>query len=122
MADGLRGCRPTEILDRTGYELEVEDRFHRPVLDSRLWIPHYLPQWSSRAASAARYAVGGGTLRLLIEAGQEPWSPELTGHLRVSSLQTGAFAGTVGSAVGQHHFREGLVVREAQTNVALYTP
>jgi hypothetical protein len=122
MADGLRGCRPAEILDRTGYELEVEDRFHRPVLDSRLWIPHYLPQWSSRAGSAARYAVGGGTLRLLIEAGQEPWSPELTGHLRVSSLQTGAFAGPVGSAVGQHHFREGLVVREAQTNVALYTP
>lgn len=122
MVDGLRGGRPAEILDRTRYELEVEDCFDRPVLDGRLWIQYYLPHWSSRAASAARYAVGGGTLRLLIEAGQEPWSPEFTGHLRVSSLQTGAFAGPVGSGVGQHHFRDGLVVREAQSNVALYTP
>jgi hypothetical protein len=27
------------ILDRAGYELEVEDRFDRPELDQRLWIP-----------------------------------------------------------------------------------
>ena len=122
MADRLTGRQPGAILDRTGYELEVEDRFDRPVLDERLWIPYYLPQWNSRAASAARYAVGGGTLSLLIEPDQGPWSPELTGHLRVSSLQTGVFAGPVGSAIGQHRFREGLVVREAQRNAALYTP
>ena len=124
--DGLdarkTGRRPAAILDRAGYELEVEDRFDRPVLDERLWIPYYLPHWSSRAASAARYAVGGGTLRLLIEPDQEPWSPEFAGHLRVSSLQTGVFAGPVGSAIGQHRFREGIVVREVQRNVALYTP
>jgi Glycosyl hydrolases family 16 len=66
--------------------------------------------------------VGGGTLRLLIESDQEPWSPEFTGNLRVSSLQTGVFAGAVGSAVGQHRFRDGVVVREAQRNVALHTP
>ena len=82
----------------------------------------YLPHWSSRAASAARYAVGGGTLRLLIGPDQKPWSPEFAGPLRVSSLQTGVFAGPVGSAIGQHRFREGIVVREAQRNVALYTP
>ncbi len=29
-----------------------------------VWIPHYLPHWSSREASAARYEVGGGLLRL----------------------------------------------------------
>ena len=113
---------PGAILDRTGYELEVEDRFERSILNERLWIRYYLPHWSSRAASAARYAVGGGKLRLLIEADQEPWSPELTGHLRVSSLQTGAFAGEVGTSIGQHQFRKGIVVREAQRNVSLYTP
>jgi hypothetical protein len=122
MADRLRDRRPAAVLDRAGYELEVEDRFDRPVLDERLWIPYYLPHWSSRAASAARYAVGGGTLRLLIECDQAPWTPEFCGHLRVSSLQTGAFAGPVGSTIGQHHFRDGIVVREAQQNVALYTP
>jgi hypothetical protein len=40
----------------------------------------------------------------------------------VSSLQTGLFAGPEGSGIGQHPFREGLVVREAQTPINLYTP
>jgi Glycosyl hydrolases family 16 len=121
MADQVRDPPPA-ILDRADYELEVEDSFDLPVLDERLWIPYYLPHWSSRAASAARYAVGGGTLRLLIEPDQEPWSQDLTRHLRVSSLQTGVFAGPVGSVIGQHRFQEGILVREAQRNVALYTP
>ena len=86
MSDRLTGRQPSTILDRSGYELEVEDRFDRPVLDERLWIPFYLPHWSSRAASAARYAVGGGMLRLLIEPDQEPWSPEFAGHLRWKNL------------------------------------
>jgi hypothetical protein len=60
--------------------------------------------------------VASGTLRLFIEHDQEPWSPEFAGHLRVSSLQTGVFAGPVGSAIGQHRFREGIIVREAQGN------
>jgi len=109
-------------LDRLGYVLEVEDTFQQPTLDERLWIPHYLPHWSSRTASAARYEVGGGLLRLKIEADQEPWNPDIDGELRVSSLQTGVFAGPVGSAIGQHRFRPGLIVREAQESVALYTP
>ena len=114
--------RPEWMLDRTRYELEVEDRFDGSVLNEQLWIPYYLPQWSSRATSAARYALGDGTLRLLIEADQEPWTREYAGYLRVSSLQTGLFAGPVGSTIGQHHFRKELVVREAQKNRALYTP
>ncbi len=44
------------------------------------------------------------------------------GELRVSSLQTGVFAGPVGSDIGQHRFKRGLTVREAQESVALYTP
>jgi glycosyl hydrolase family 16 len=44
------------------------------------------------------------------------------GWLRVSSLQTGALAGPKGSAIGQHHFRDDLVVREEQATAALYTP
>lgn len=113
---------PAPTLSRDGYVLEVEDNFYGPTLNERLWIPHYLPQWSSRAASAARYELGAGGLRLLIEADQPSWYPELDRQTRVSSLQTGMFAGPVGSTVGQHRFRDGLVVREAQPNVALYTP
>ena len=109
-------------LERRGYELEFEDVFDGEALDERRWVAHYLPQWSSRTRSAARYRVGGGCLRLLIEADQDPWCPELDGDVRVSSLQTGVFAGPVGSAVGQHRFHPRAVVREAQENVRLYTP
>ena len=67
MAGGLTDPQPGQRLDRAGSVIEVEDRFEQPSLDGRLWIPCYLPHWSSRTAAAARYAVGGGTLRLLIE-------------------------------------------------------
>jgi hypothetical protein len=40
----------------------------------------------------------------------------------VSSLQTGLFAGAVGSRVGQHRFHPDAVVTEPQENVRLYTP
>ena len=107
---------------KAGYELEFEDTFGGDALDESRWLPHYLPQWSTRERSAARYAVGGGCLRLLIEADQEPWCPELDGEVRVSSLQTGVFAGPVGSTVGQSRFRPDLVVRQAQPAARLYTP
>ena len=107
---------------RDEWELEFDDEFDGDALDERRWIPHYLPQWSSRRRSAARYALADGCLRLRIEADQEPWCPELDGRVRVSSLQTGVFAGPVGSDVGQHRFNPDAVVREAQNNARLYTP
>ena len=105
-----------------GHELEFEDTFDGEALDESRWLPFYLPQWSTRERSAARYAVGGGCLRLQIEAAQAPWCPELDGDVRVSSLQTGVFAGPLGSTVGQHRFNPRAVVREEQENVRLYTP
>ncbi|SBT93871.1 Glycosyl hydrolases family 16 [Streptomyces sp. DI166] len=113
---------PPDTLDTSGYVLEVEDTFEGPTLDRRLWLPHYLPHWSSREASAARYAIDGGLLRLRIEEDQRPWCPEFDGQVRVSSLQTGAYAGPVGSPIGQHRFTKRAVVREAQPDVRLYTP
>jgi hypothetical protein len=107
---------------KAGYELEFEDTFSGWTLDPSRWLPYYLPQWSSRTAAAARYAVGGGVLRLRIDADQSPWCPEFDGEVRVSSLQTGVFAGPVGSRIGQHRFNPDAVVREAQPNARLYTP
>jgi hypothetical protein len=105
-----------------GYELDVEDRFEGDDLDGTRWLPHHLPHWSSREQSAARYELADGCLHLLIQADQQPWCPEFDGATRVSSLQTGIFAGPVGSATGQHRFSPHAVVREAQENVRLYTP
>ncbi len=55
-------------MSKAGYELEFEDTFDGSSLDERRWIPHYLTQRSSRERSAARFQIGGGCLRLLIEA------------------------------------------------------
>jgi len=122
MADPT-GSRPVvDPVAKTGYELEFEDTFEGEVLDGSRWLPYYLPQWSSRKASAARYRLGDGVLRLVIEADQPPWCPEFDGATRVSSLQTGVFAGPVGSRIGQSRFTPGLVVRQAQHDARLYTP
>jgi Glycosyl hydrolases family 16 len=101
--------------------IDVEETFAGP-LEAGLWLPYYLPQWSSRERSAARYVLADGALRLRIEADQAPWCPELDGELRVSSLQTGVFAGPLGSAVGQHRFHPRAVVREEQRPQRLCTP
>ena len=110
------------MLDRSRYVTEFEDRFDGEALDRRRWLPYYLPQWSSRERSAARYALRDGTLRLRIERDQPPWCPELDGELRVSNLQTGVFSGPAGSTVGQHRFHPDAVVREPQNPERLYTP
>lgn len=114
--------RVVDPAGKGGYELAFEDTFDGDALDEARWLPYYLPQWSSREASAARYEIGGGLLRLVIEADQQPWCPEFDGETRVSSLQTGVFAGPVGSTVGQSRFKPGLVVRQAQDNTRLYAP
>lgn len=119
--------RENEMLDRRGYVLEFDSDFDGAGdgpggLDTGQWLPHYLPQWSSREASRARYSIAGGLLTLRIDADQPPWSPEYDGTVRVSNLQTGVRSGPLGSDSGQHPFRVGLVVREAQETQLLYTP
>lgn len=109
-------------MEKPGYVLEFDEDFDAPVLDRRRWLPHYLPQWSSRDASAARYAIGDGALTLRIDRDQQPWCPEFDGGVKVSSFQTGVFAGPVGSAIGQHRFNERVRVREEQRTERLYVP
>ena len=54
---------------------EFTDDFDAAGLDTGAWIPHYLPMWSSRAASAATYAVAGSELRLTIPPEHGLWCP-----------------------------------------------
>ena len=105
-----------------GRELEFSDGFDVGILDPERWLAAYLPHWSSRARAAPRYSFDDGRLVLEIASGQEPWCPRWDGETRVSSIQTGAFAGALGSPVGQHHFRPELVVTEEQVTARLFTP
>lgn len=114
--------RPLADVLTAGYVPDRVDEFDAGVLDRSLWLPSYLPQWSSAEQAAARYHLGGGRLHLLVDQDQAPWCPELDGDVRVSSLQTGVFAGPLGSAIGQHRFDPAAVVREEQDNRRLFTP
>src|SRR4051812_29280244 len=99
------------------------DDFDGPALDLEVWLPHYLPQWSSRALSAATYELGGSELRLTIPPDQGIWCEgQHEPPLRVSGIQSGAFSGPVGSTLGQQPFRDGLLVREEQPAQWGWTP
>jgi len=99
------------------------DDFDGTGLDLETWVPHYLPQWSSRALSAATYEVAGSELRLTIPPGQGVWCEgDHRPPLRVSGVQSGVFSGPVGSTVGQQPFRDGQVVREEQPTMWGWTP
>jgi hypothetical protein len=103
--------------------LSFRDDFDGPGLDTEVWVPHYLPQWSSRAQSAATYAVADSELRLTIPGDQGIWcADDHDPPLRVSGVQSGVFSGEVGSTVGQQPFRDGLVVREHQPAQWGWTP
>ena len=98
------------------------DDFDGAELDRTVWIPHYLPMWSSRADSAATFTVSGSELRLTIPPAQGLWCAGEHEPLRVSGVQSGVFSGEVGSTAGQQPFREGVVVREFQPAQWGWTP
>ena len=92
-------------------------------LDAGVWFPYYLPHWSSRASSAATYEVRDGSLQLSIPPSQGLWCPDVHEEpLRVSCIQSGSFAGPLGSTTGQQPFQDGLEVREEQPTMWGYTP
>jgi Glycosyl hydrolases family 16 len=102
---------------------ELDERFASDGLDPAVWFPYYLPHWSSRAESAATWSVQGGDLHLTIPPDQGLWCADRHEEpMRVSCVQTGSFAGPVGSTIGQLPFADGLTVREEQPTLWGYTP
>jgi hypothetical protein len=106
-----------------GLSLDFEEDFTGSALDEKVWLPHYLPAWSSLAATAASYDVADSCLRLFIPPHQELWlAAEHTPPLRVSGVQSGNFSGPVGSTIGQQPWRDGATVREQQHKFWGWTP
>jgi len=100
-----------------------DEHFDAATLDESVWLPHYLPAWSSRAATAATYEIRDSCLILSIPPEQGLWLPgEHTPPLRVSGIQSGNFSGPVGSGIGQQPWRAGAVVREEQRPFWGWTP
>jgi hypothetical protein len=106
-----------------GVYLDFEDHFDGPELDPNIWLPSYLPAWSSQAASAATYYLQDSCLHLMIPPGQGLWcADDHSPPLRVSGIQSGNFSGPVGGTIGQQPYRVGLTVREAQEPFWGWTP
>lgn len=100
-----------------------EDDFNSSELDRSVWLPHYLPAWSSRAATLATYEIRGSCLYLSIPPEQGLWCEEdHRPRLRVSAVQSGNFSGPVGSTLGQQPFADGLAVNEEQESFWGWTP
>lgn len=92
-----------------------DDDFDGADIDRSVWCPHYLPEWSSRALTAATYDVRDGALHLSVPPGQGRWlDGEHEPPLRVSAVMSGTRSGPVGSTSGQQAWRDGAVVREEQ--------
>jgi Glycosyl hydrolases family 16 len=106
--------RIRRVPDESPFELEFDEDFSAPELDQGRWIAHYLPHWTTPERSAARYDVRPGELRLRIDADQPTWRVE-DGEMRVSNLQTGAYA-------GQHRHRPDMAVATPTPTRRLYTP
>jgi hypothetical protein len=99
------------------------DDFDGPALDPAVWLPHYLPAWSSRAATRASHRLEDGHLVLDVPVDHPVWCPgDHEPPLRVSGIQSGSFSGPVGSTRGQQRFREGQQVREEQPRFEGWLP
>lgn len=109
------------MINKSGYTLVFYDEFDDDELDRSRWLPHYLPQWSSKQSSKANYRIQDSRLILQITEDQLPWCPEFNGDVKVSNLQTGVFSGPLGSEFGQHKFSPGCIVREEQAEERLFT-
>ena len=99
------------------------DDFDGDELDRSVWLPHYLPAWSSRAATHASHRLEGGRLVLDVPVDHPVWCPDdHTPPLRVSGIQSGSWSGPVGSTRGQQRFADGLTVKEEQPRFEGWLP
>jgi Glycosyl hydrolases family 16 len=103
--------------------LVFADDFDSDEVDREVWLPHYLPAWSSRSASAATYELHDSCLHLRIRADQGLWcADDHAPPTRVSGIQSGNFSGPRGSVIGQQPYRPGLTVQEEQETFWGWTP
>lgn len=99
------------------------DDFDAPTLDRSTWFPHYLPMWSSRAATRAFYEIEDSALRLFIPNDAPLWCPGTHPEpLRVSGIASGNWSGPVGSTRGQQRIDDETIVREAQDRFEGWLP
>jgi hypothetical protein len=101
--------------------MAFRDDFDGPDLDPHVWLPHYLPAWSSRDQTRASYRVEDSCLVLDVPTDHPVW-PGHQPPLRVSAVQSGSWSGPEGSPYGQQRFQDGQVVAEEQPRFKGWLP
>jgi hypothetical protein len=97
--------------------------FDGSALDESVWLPHYLPAWSSRESTRPSYRLADSCLRLDVPVDHPVWcGGDHEPPIRVSGIQSGSFSGPVGSTRGQQRYREGQRVREEQPRLEGWLP
>ncbi len=93
-------------------------------LDREVWLPHYLPHWSSQAATAAAWDLTDEGLRLHIPPEHPLWCPDThpSPLLRVSAIASGGWSGPVGSTRGPQPIGPEVTVQEAQPTLDGWLP
>lgn len=99
------------------------ETFDGADLDRSVWLPHYLPMWSSLERTKADYALTEAGLRLYISPDAPLWCPEVHDEpLRVSAIQSGNRSGPVGSTDGQQRIDAVHTVQQAQDRFEGWLP
>ena len=101
--------------------MPFRDDFDGVDLDRDVWLPHYLPAWSSQAETRASYHLADSCLVLEVPVDHPVW-PVHAPPLRVSAVQSGSWSGPVGSPYGQQRFEEGQLVAEEQQRFEGWLP
>jgi hypothetical protein len=101
--------------------MPFRDDFDGPELDTDVWLPYYLPAWSSREQTRASYRLEDSCLVLDVPVDHPVW-PIHEPPLRVSAVQSGSWSGPVGSVFGQQRFQDGQLVREEQPRFEGWLP
>jgi hypothetical protein len=94
---------------------EFHDDFDGASLDASVWVPHYLPAWSSRELTQATFRIADSRLTLAVPTSASLWCADKHPEpLRISGIQSGNHSGPVGSNRGQQPFVIDQRVREEQ--------
>ena len=103
---------------------ELDETFAGADLDRSVWFPVLPARTGARGRPPRRRTRSpDGELRLTIADDQPLWCADRhTEPMRVSCLQTGSYAGPLGSTVGQQPFADGLTVSEEQPTFWGCTP
>jgi hypothetical protein len=120
IVEARHGASPDARFDETVQVTPpLHDDFDGAEIDRAVWLPHYLPAWSSLDRTVADWIVDDSALTLRIPFDHPTWCEEEHPEpLRVSGVQSGNRSGPVGSTDGQQRFKDDLLVRESQPRFA----